>query len=420
MTRRGGGRITATILVVLVLMGVGLADALPAGSASIGLPVGPAPRTGPARGVEAGRPAGVLGAALSLPEGRIALVLNGSPTRAGAPLVANFSAQVSAVNASSFVVTWDFADGSPNQTFPLSAVDGNASMRTNHTFTTPGNYTVNVSASDNAGDSATSATLPIRVAAAFVVTINTTPAHAVVGKAVVITPNATGGVPPYHVAWTGVPADCFAGNANLTCVPAAPGNYSVRVSVSDSTVDRFSEDVFIVAAPRLFVTAAYQSAFSCQSAAGVAVYNFTTTTSGGDPPVNYTWTIGNGLGPAYGPAVTLSLPLNETFVVSVVAVDAAGEQATSSVTFSTSFPRCGAVPPPNYTPPRWLLVAGVTVAVLLVALLIFFLWRTERGRRPPRPANEAVPPGAWNEGATAPRSGPGNVPAEEGPPPWKE
>lgn len=349
-------------------------------------PTGPPPHTPPAPG----------------PAARISVTLNGTPTRAGAPLVANFSAQATAPGAANFTFVWAFGDGSSNASYGVTASGGTASMRTNHTFSTPGSYTVNVSATDNLADERGSAILLIGVAPAFSVTVNLTPAHAISGRPIVITPVVSGGVTPYHAAWTGVPADCYAGTFNLTCVPGAPGNYSVRLTVSDATVDRFSEDVFLNVVPRLLVTAAYKSAYSCQGSTGVAVYNLTAAPTGGEPPVNYTWTIGNGVATAYGSLVSVALPLNELFAVTVAAVDAIGERANATLTFSTSFPACGAVPPPNYAPPRALLIGGAIVALGVVWFLGFLLWRSETARRLPPSEAPSVPAGARREGAPGP------------------
>ena len=355
------------------------------------------------------------------PLGRITVALNASPTHAAAPLVANLSVTVSSANATNFTIIWDFDDGSANLTFQLGATNHSAAMRTNHTFSQPGQYVVNVSATDNENNTRGFGTLLIGVAPAFQVVLALDPSHALVGRPIVITPNATGGVPPYRAAWTSVPAGCYAGSFNLTCVPASPGNFSVRVTVSDATVDRFSEDVLVVAVFPLLVTASYVSAFSCNASSGVAGFDFTATSSGGASPVNFTWTIGNGSAPAYGAVVSTTFPLNQTFLIIVVAADAIGDRASSSVTVTTSYPTCGAVPPPNYAPPRQLLLVGAVVGGALVVVFAELLWhRRRRGRRPGALSGSEPVPADWSETSISPSSSADEGPPTGSPPPWKE
>ncbi|MCI4335638.1 MAG: PKD domain-containing protein [Thermoplasmata archaeon] len=350
--------------------------------------------------------------------GNIAVALNASPTHASAPLMVNFSATASTNSTpSSFTFNWSFSDGSAPvvDTEPASA--GTAVGKVNHTFTSQGKFNVAVLVTDNLGDPPSTANVSIGVSPPLVVTPSVTPSAVSVGRPVVITFNASGGVAPYHVAWTAEPSDCYAGAANLTCVPPSPGNYSVRMTVSDSTVDHTSQVVYFVVSPRLSVSAGYQSYYFCSGTVGTAIYNLTAIAGGGSPPFNYTWTIGNGIPDAYGPVVSLPLPLGEAFAVSVRIVDASNAQTTASVSFTTSFPSCGSVPEPIYTPPRDLLVGGVVAAALIVAVLAYLVWRTTKPRPPPAPWRARVPAGAARPpGDEAPTpAGPAAAPPEKPP-----
>jgi len=47
--------------------------------------------------------------------------------------------------------------------------------------------------------------------------------------------NVSGGVPPYELAWHGLPVGCVAANlTNLSCAPSQVGNFFVYVSANDS------------------------------------------------------------------------------------------------------------------------------------------------------------------------------------------
>jgi PKD repeat protein len=104
----------------------------------------------------------------------------------------------------------------------------------NHIYTDAGTYTVTLTVTDNAGDSATD-TAEVTVAAPDVVVANAGgPYSCALGDAVFFSGSATGGIKPYTYEWNfgdGTPA--IAGRTPMH-VYEAEGTYAVTLTVTDS------------------------------------------------------------------------------------------------------------------------------------------------------------------------------------------
>ncbi|HEV2429651.1 MAG TPA: PKD domain-containing protein, partial [Thermoplasmata archaeon] len=100
--------------------------------------------------------------------------------------------------------------------------------------TTPGDYTITVTATDSNGASAT-ASRSFTVFAdpsAGLPSANRTSAD--VGQSVTFTASVSGGSGGFVYAWSGLPFGCGSSGATIRCVVTAPGLYQLKVSVNDS------------------------------------------------------------------------------------------------------------------------------------------------------------------------------------------
>jgi hypothetical protein len=167
--------------------------------------------------------------------------------------------------------------------------------------------------------------------------------------------DATGGVPPYRWSWAAAPGSslppglgisnisrCQVHNQSGPCAaiigtPSVAGTYNVVLTVTDSATPAVqkSRPFTITIAPRLVIT----SSNPPDGVIGTA-YNFTFTTSGGEPPV--TWGIVAGALPAglsldaSTGAITGTPTTAELSIFTVVAKDSGGQQQTKFQTYNVS------------------------------------------------------------------------------------
>jgi YVTN family beta-propeller protein len=118
---------------------------------------------------------------------------------------------------------------------PPGCVSANVSVLT-CTPSAPGNFTVNVSASDALGELATGTEALVvendPVLSTSVVSVPQDPAP---GQSLSIVVSVTGGLPPFSFSFAGLPATCPGQNTTLlVCGAPAAGSYVITVSVTDS------------------------------------------------------------------------------------------------------------------------------------------------------------------------------------------
>ena len=101
--------------------------------------------------------------------------------------------------------------------------------------TATGNYFVNVSVHDSGANSTFGSLVLEVVPDPVVTTFTATPATVTVGNGTTFSAQLSGGVAPFAITYTGLPASCSsAPNLTLPCSPQAVGSYSVRVNVLDA------------------------------------------------------------------------------------------------------------------------------------------------------------------------------------------
>ncbi|HEV2449298.1 MAG TPA: PKD domain-containing protein, partial [Thermoplasmata archaeon] len=167
---------------------------------------------------------------------------------------------------------------------------------------------------------------------------------------------------------------------------AAPGNYSVRLTVTDSLGTNGSSSYAVAVDPALVATARFSPA---SPSVGEPV-QFVGGTSNGTPPVSYHWEFGDR-GSASAAAANHTFTSGGTYVVTLWANDSGGgaQSRTLSVTVQGGGgPGAGSV--------SLLWIAGGAGAVLLAAGALSVAFRSRRRRAPssegtsPDPAGDQI------------------------------
>ncbi len=111
---------------------------------------------------------------------------------------------------------------------------------------TSGTATVNVT--DTGGDWATATANWAVLPPPLGLSISIIPLPAVLGAAVTVSANVTGGVPPYSLVWSGLPAGCAAVGSRpaFSCIPTTAGVYPVSVRVVDAVQQAATANATVV------------------------------------------------------------------------------------------------------------------------------------------------------------------------------
>lgn len=174
-------------------------------------------------------------------------------------------------------VTWTFGDGSMATGLVL-----------NHTFSTPGTFTVVASLADAAGGHAVEDLVVTVVPALRATGVGAAPSTAEVGANLLLTEQPNGGVAPFQVSWQlgGLHA-AGAGLTSWSLVPNASGTFQGAVTVTDAVGVASSVDFAIYVVPGLTVSPlllpnAPEAGSAFQVTAGAV---------GGVPPFTYAWSL---------------------------------------------------------------------------------------------------------------------------------
>ncbi|MCI4330766.1 MAG: PQQ-binding-like beta-propeller repeat protein [Thermoplasmata archaeon] len=257
-----------------------------------------------------------------------------------------------------------------------------------------GSFLVGVGVSDGFGDVASAnLTLPVStdVSPLALLVFEIAPNQTQVGQPVTIWTVATGGVGPYQFAFSGLPTGCVGPNASeFNCTPAAPGNWSISVRVTDSAGAAVGSTARLVVHPATLPAFTLVGLWVTPSSVPVgSSVRVLAIVSGEVPPVSYAYS-GLPAGCSSSNVSQLNCTPTElgTFLLGVRADDAAGRTVSGSVQLNITplRPVSPPIPPtglPNALYPELGLVAVGGLAVGAIAGILL-------SRRTPPPAR---PPG---------------------------
>ena len=148
-----------------------------------------------------------------------------------------------------------------------------------------------------------------------------------VGRAVGLHAIVSGGTGTYQYSYAGLPPGCAAADsASLTCVPQAPGNYTVTVQVTDAApgVGTATTTLVVNPDPTVLLTP------TATAVDGTTSVGFGAVPRNGTPPYAVTWEYGDG-GTGAGLFVTHAYSAPGVNTAQVKVTDAAGGIAGASV-----------------------------------------------------------------------------------------
>lgn len=190
-----------------------------------------------------------------------------------------FSTPLATGGTSPYAYNWTFGDGS-----------GSSGPTVDHRYSTPGGYVATLTVTDALGlENVTSASL--RIVALPTVSVGTFRSTIDAGGTVTFASAVTGGIAPFSFAWRfgSVGTSTL---ANPTFAFASVGRYLVNLTVTDA------HDENATASTAITVNAPLSANASVNASALPAFSNFTfsTSVSGGSPPITYQWAFGDGTG----------------------------------------------------------------------------------------------------------------------------
>ncbi len=240
-----------------------------------------------------------------------------SVTSGVAPLTVQFTG-VAAGGDGSLSYEWDFGDG-----------DTSAEQSPSHVFANNGIFTAAFTATDADGDFAT-ATVTISVGSPSIpaVTATADQTSGLAPLAVAFTATVVGGDAPVTVSWNFGDGETAA-EVSPSHSYTTPGSYGATVTVTDATGDQASATVLI----NVGSDAQPVVSISANPTSGPAPLNvaFTSNAVGGNAPLAFAWTFGDG-GTATTANAAHTYTANNTYTASLKVTDADGDEATATVT----------------------------------------------------------------------------------------
>src|SRR6266567_3430837 len=242
----------------------------------------------------------------------VVTAVSASPTPTEVSKLTNFTGKVSG-GVGTTTCSWDFGDGGTSGT--CVAV---------YAYSTSGNFTVVVTATDSLGVSAISSiTANVKLKLAIVMVVIPNPAE--VGESSSFNGTASHGIGIPKCSW-----NFGDGTTDTGCLTvhsyAATGTFKATVNATDGLGVTVTTTVSVTITPRLTVGAIASS----NPTVGTAV-SFTAPTTGGVSPVSCSWTFGDGSS-GLGCSIVHIYAAGGTFTATVNAIDGHNVTSTGSVT----------------------------------------------------------------------------------------
>ncbi|NYF90957.1 beta strand repeat-containing protein [Tunturibacter empetritectus] len=266
-----------------------------------------------------------------------------SVTAAIAPLAITTTTFAGATSTQPYTTTLSATGGTAPYTWSVTGLPAGLTLGSNGviagTPTATGSFPISVTVTDSQSPAKTaSATIPLAVTAAIapLAITTTTFAGATSTQPYTTTLSATGGTAPYTWSVTGLPAGLALGsNGVIAGTPAATGNFSISVTVTDSQSPAKTASATI----SLAVTAAIAplSITSTTFAGATSTQPYTTTLSATGGTAPYTWSVTGlpaGLTLGSNGVIAGTPTATGNFSISVTVTDSQSPAKTASATIS--------------------------------------------------------------------------------------
>jgi outer membrane protein assembly factor BamB/PKD repeat protein len=285
-----------------------------------------------------------------------------SPAHVDAGVSAQFTATIHG-GLGPFTYQWSFGDGTTS-----------AEASPEHTFSAPGNYTLNLTVQNPNGSATISELYSVHADPTVALVIR--PPATDVDANTSFQADVTGGWGPYTYTYAGLPTACSGANAEeVWCAPGGTGTFHPSVSILDASgLTALSAAVSLTVNPVLVMTVASSTTHPLTGHR----FWLNVSISGGTPDFTYSYSeLPLGCPPANVSSLSCIPAVPGDYVVTVSVLDSAGVTVSQTVTLSvTSHPPSAAIGL------KTLLEVGGGIGAGLLILLAVAMWYRRRSRRP--------------------------------------
>lgn len=243
--------------------------------------------------------------------------LTANPATGVAPLGVSFATQIQG-GVAPYTYAWDFDDGT-----------NSTSSAPSHTFNGVGSYDVQLSITDDTGSVAeASVTVDALAPDALIVSPTASPDHGIAPQEVQFQSNAAGGSAPLTYQWTFGDGDTSdAKNPRKTFLSA--GNYDVSLTVTDALGSTANDSITIEIGSDEVPTAGASA--SPQDGTAPLTTEFFGSADGGDAPLSYKWTFGDGSASTTSRNTNHTYATSGTYTATFLVTDADGDTDSATV-----------------------------------------------------------------------------------------